>query len=164
MKTPKGFLSTLSLIIIFTSHISAYAQGSMETHKEEIELTQAVIKVKKKQIVAQNMNLTSIEEDKFWKIYREYQNKMETVNNRRVRLITDYADTVKNKNMTDAKAQEMLDEYLSYERMRLITKQSFVEKFKEILPAMKVTRFFQIENKLEAIINFDLAQQIPLVH
>ena len=164
MKIPKGFLSTLALIVVFTSHIPAYAQGSVETHKEEIELTQAVIKVKKKQIVAQNMNLTSIEKDKFWKVYREYQNKMETVNNRRVKLITDYADTVKNKNLNDAKAQEMLDEYLSYERMRLITKQSFVKKFQEFLPAMKVTRFFQIENKLEAIINFDLARQIPLVH
>ena len=134
----------------------SFAQGSMETHKEEIELTRAAIKVKKKQIVARNMNLTSM--------YREYQDKMNSVNNRRVKLITDYADSFKNKNLTDEKSLEMLNEFLSYERMRLITKQSFVDKFKKILPSRKVARFFQIENKLEAIINFDLARQIPLVH
>ena len=60
-------------------------------------------------------------------------------------------------------AMEMLNELLSFERMRLITKQSFVDQFKKILPAKKVARFFQIENKMEAIINFDLARQIPLV-
>ena len=141
----------------------SFAQGSMDTHKEEIELTRAVIKVQKKQIVAKNMNLTSLEKDKFWTMYRAYQDKMDSVNERRVKVITDYADTLKSGSLTDEKAFDMLEEYLSYERMRLITKQSFVDKFKKVLPSKKVARFFQIENKLEAIINFDLARQIPLV-
>ena len=141
----------------------SFAQGSMDTHKEEIELTRAVIKVQKKQIVAKNMNLTSLEKDKFWTMYRAYQDKMDSVNERRVKVITDYADTLKSGSLTNEKAFDMLEEYLSYERMRLITKQSFVDKFKKVLPSKKVARFFQIENKLEAIINFDLARQIPLV-
>lgn len=163
MNLIKWYLSTGVLFVVLTVYISAFAQGSMDTHKEEIELTQAVIKLKKKQIVARNMNLTSIEKGKFWEVYREYQHQMSSVNNRRVKLITDYADSVKNNNLTDENSLEMLNEYLSYERMRLITKQSFVDKFKKVLPSRKVARFFQIENKLEAIINFDLARQIPLV-
>lgn len=163
MKLIKWFLSTGVLLVGLAIYIPAFAQGSMDTHKEEIELTRAAIKVQKKQIVAKNMQLSSMEKDKFWEMYRDYQDKMDSVNNRRVKLITDYADTVKNRNLTDEKSLEMLNEYLSYERMRLITKQSFVDKFKKILPSRKVARFFQIENKLEAIINFDLARQIPLV-
>ena len=163
MSLIKWFLSTSVLVVGLAVYIPAFAQGSMDTHKEEIELTRAAIKVKKKQIVARNMNLTSMEKDKFWEVYREYQDKMNSVNNRRVKLITDYADSVKNRNLTDEKSLEMLNEYLSYERMRLITKQSFVDKFKKVLPSRKVARFFQIENKLEAIINFDLARQIPLM-
>ncbi len=142
---------------------SAFAQSTMEKHQDDIELTRAVIKVQKKQIVAKNMNLTSFEKDKFWEVYRKYQNKMTSVNDRRVKLIAGYVDALKSNSLTDEKASEMLNEYLSYERMRLITKQSFADKFKEILPAKKVARFFQLENKLEAIINFDLARQIPLV-
>ncbi len=164
MKWMKWMLSTGVLIFGIVIYTLSFGQGSMETHKEEIELTRAFIKVQKKQIVAKNMQLTSVEKDKFWAVYRDYQNKMDSVNDRRTKLITDYADNLKNGSLTDEIALGMLNEFLSYERMRLITKQSFVDKFKEVLPSRKVARFFQIENKMEAIINFDLARQIPLVH
>jgi len=164
MKWMKWMLSTGVLIFGIVTYTLSFGQGSMETHKEEIELTRAVIKVQKKQIVAKNMQLTSVEKDKFWAVYRDYQNKMDSVNDRRTKLITDYADNLKTGSLTDEIALGMLNEFLSYERMRLITKQSFVDKFKEVLPSRKVARFFQIENKMEAIINFDLARQIPLVH
>ncbi len=163
MKLMKWMLSTGVLIFGIAVYTPSFAQGSLDTHKEEIELTRAVIKVKNKQIVAKNMNLNSFEKGKFWAVYREYQSKMDSVRDRRVKLITDYADTLKSGSLTDEKALEMLNEYLSYERVRLIIKQSFVDKFKEVLPSRKVARFFQIENKLEAIVNFDLAKQIPLV-
>jgi hypothetical protein len=164
MKLIQWMLSTGIFIFGTAVYTPSFAQGSMGAHKEEIELTRAVIKVKKKQIVAQNMNLSSFEEDQFWAVYRAYQDKMDSVNDRRVKLITDYADTLKTGGLTDEKASEMLNEILSIQRMRLITKQSFVDQFKQVLPSRKVARFFQIENKLEAIINFDLARQIPLVH
>jgi hypothetical protein len=164
MKWMKWMLSTGVLIFGTVIYTLSFGQGTMETHKEEIELTRATIKVQKKQIVAKNMQLTSVEKDKFWAVYRDYQNKMDSVNDRRTKLITDYADNLKNGSLTDEIALGMLNEFLSYERMRLITKQSFVDKFKEVLPSRKVARFFQIENKMEAIINFDLARQIPLVH
>ena len=157
-------LSTGVLIFGTVIYTLSFGQGTMETHKEEIELTRATIKVQKKQIVAKNMQLTSVEKDKFWAVYRDYQNKMDSVNDRRTKLITDYADNLKNGSLTDEIALGMLNEFLSYERMRLITKQSFVDKFKAVLPSRKVARFFQIDNKLEAIINFDLARQIPLIH
>jgi len=164
MKWMKWMLSTGVLIFGTVIYTLSFGQGTMETHKEEIELTRATIKVQKKQIVAKNMQLTSVEKDKFWAVYRDYQNKMDSVNDRRTKLITDYADNLKTSSLTDEIALVMLNEFLSYERMRLITKQSFVDKFKEVLPSRKVARFFQIENKMEAIINFDLARQIPLVH
>ncbi len=159
----KWMLTSGVLFFGMVIYSPSFGQGSMDTHKEEIELTRAVIKVQKKQIVAKNMNLTSFEKDKFWKVYRAYQDKMDSVSDRRVKLIAGYVDALKSNSLTDEKALEMLNEYLSYERMRLITKQSFVKKFKQVLPSRKVARFFQIENKLEAIINFELARQIPLI-
>jgi len=163
MKLVKWVMLTGFLFYGLAVYTPSFAQGSMDTHKEEIELTRAAIKVQRKQIVAKNMPLTSMEKDKFWEVYRDYRNKMDSVNNRRVKLITGYADDIKNASLTDEKALSMLNEFISYERMRLITKQSFVDKFKDVLPSRKVARFFQIDNKLEAIINFDLARQIPLV-
>ncbi len=163
MRLMNWMLSAGVLFFGLAVYTPSFAQGSMETNKEEIELTRATIKLQKKQIVAKNMQLNSFEKDKFWAVYREYQDKMDTVNDRRVKLITGYADALKSGGLSDEKALDMLNEYLSYERMRLITKQSFVKRFQEVLSSRKVTRFFQLETKLEAIINFELAQKIPLV-
>ncbi len=163
MRLMNWMLSAGVLFFGLAVYTPSFAQGRMETNKEEIELTRATIKLQKKQIVAKNMQLNSFEKDKFWAVYREYQDKMDTVNDRRVKLITGYADALKSGGLSDEKALDMLNEYLSYERMRLITKQSFVKRFQEVLSSRKVTRFFQLETKLEAIINFELAQKIPLV-
>lgn len=163
MKLMKWMLITSVLVLGLAVNTPSFAQGSMDTNKEEIELTRATIKLQKKQIVAKNMQLNSFEQGKFWAVYREYQDKMDTVNSRRVKLITGYADDLKTGGLSDKKSLDMLNEYLSIERMRLITKQSFVKRFQAVLPDRKVTRFFQLETKLEAIINFELAKQIPLV-
>ncbi len=56
-----------------------------------------------------------------------------------------------------------LNGYQLYEQVKLRTRNTYVQKFKEILPPKKVVRFFQVENKLDAIINFELVAGIPLV-
>ncbi len=159
----KWMVSTGMLLFGLVAYTPSFAEGSMETHKDEIELSRAAIKVQKKQIVAKNMKLTSLEKDKFWAVYRDYQDKMDSISDQRVKIITDYADALEKGGLTDETAAKMLDEYFSYESSRLATKQSFADKFKQVLPSKKVARFVQIENKLEAIINFELARQIPLI-
>jgi len=164
MRLMNWILLTGVLVFGLAVNKTSFAQGSMDTNKEEIELTRATIKLQKKQIIAKNMQLNSFEKDKFWAVYRNFQDKMNVVHDRDVKLITGYADALKTGGLSDQKALDMLNEYLSIERGKLIVKQSFVEKFQAVLPPRKVTRFFQLENKLEAIINFELARQIPLVH
>ena len=163
MRLMSWTLLTGVLVFGLAVYTPSFAQGSAETHKGAIELTRAVIKLEKKEIIAKNMDLTSDEKAQFWALYEKYQDKMDLVGDRRVKLITDYADSLKSGGPSDEKAWIMLDDYLSYETERLTTRKSFVEKFRKVLPARKVTRFFQIENKLEAIINIELASQIPLV-
>ena len=163
MRLMNWMLLTGVLVFGLAVYTPSFAQGSAETNKDEIELTRAIIKVQKKQIVAKNMNLTSDEKDQFWAVYREYQGKMDSVNDLEVKIITDYADALKNNSLTDETAAKMLDAYFSWVSKRLATRKSFVDKFKEVLPDKKVTRFYQTENKLEAIIDFELARQIPLV-
>jgi hypothetical protein len=43
-------------------------------------------------------------------------------------------------------------------------RQKHVKIFKKLLPPVKVARFFQLENKLDAVVNYELAQSIPLTH
>ena len=150
------------LLSVFIAHPTS-GQESYNLLKDEIDLTRAVIKVKRKKIVAANMTLSKKEGKKFWPLYNRYISEMDKANNKRVKLISEYRDAYVNKTLSNQQSLKLLNGYMLFEQVKLRTKNSYVQKFKEILPPKKVVRFFQVENKLDSIINFELARDIPLV-
>jgi hypothetical protein len=125
------------------------------------ELTNDVIKAQKKRIVGANMQLTEEEQKVFWPLYGDYQAELSKIENQQIALITIYAENYQN--MTDEKAQELLDQFLAIDNEALEARRAHVKKFLKVLPAKRVARYFQVENKLDAIVNYDLARGIPLV-
>jgi len=65
--------------------------------------------------------------------------------------------------MTDEEARKLVGEYLAIERDRVRLKQSYLPKLRQALPEKKVARYLQIENKVEAVIRYELAGKVPLV-
>jgi hypothetical protein len=65
--------------------------------------------------------------------------------------------------MSDQTATQLLDEYLTLEEKHVGLLKSYLPRFQAVLPARKVARLYQVENKLRALVNYDLARQIPLV-
>jgi len=126
----------------------------------DVELTRASIQVRRQAIVTAAMDLAPKDADVFWPLYREYREEMAKVNDRFVRLLTGYLENYDS--LTDEAARKMLDEYLSIDRARNGVKSTFVPRFGKVIPAKQVTRFFQIDNKLDAVINAELAKLIPL--
>ena len=127
----------------------------------EIALTRQVIQTERQALVTAAMELTEQEGAAFWPLYREYREAMAKVGDRGQALIVDYA--AKYATLTDADAQVMLDEMLAIDQDALKVRKDYVKKFGKILPAKRVARFFQLENKMDAVIKADLAEQIPLV-
>jgi len=64
--------------------------------------------------------------------------------------------------MTDASAKGMVDSFLKIEKDRINLMQSYRPKFQKVLPEVKVARYYQIENKIRAVVNYELASEIPL--
>lgn len=126
----------------------------------EIALTRQVIQTERQALVTAAMELTEQEGAAFWPLYREYREAMAKVGDRGQALIVDYA--AKYATLTDADAQVMLDEMLAIDQDALKVRKDYVKKFGKILPAKRVARFFQIENKMDAIIRAELVQEIPL--
>ncbi len=151
----KNVLRILVAVVVFASMASA------QEIQNEIELTRSVIQTERQALVASGMGLTSAEADVFWPLYREYQSEQASLGDREVKLIMDYSDNYGV--MTDDMAKTMLDEWLDIEDKDLKLKKKYAKKFRKILPELKVTRFFQIENKLDAVINNELAAEVPLV-
>ena len=128
----------------------------------DVEFVRKKIKTGKKEIVEKNMVLTAEEREVFWPLYTEYQQELRKINDRLLKLIQAYAEAYET--MTDEQARTLLDDYYRVEKKRIKLKQSYVKKFRRKLPSKIVTRYFQIENKMEAIMKVELADAIPLVY
>jgi len=143
--------------------VSSFAQVNeeMSDFTNEIEAMRTVMQTERKILIMNEMTLTAEESEKFWPLYDEYRAEMKKIGNLRVKVITDYAASYEQ--MTDATARQLLDESFKFEEQALKLEKKYMKKFRKILPDIKVTRYFQLENKLDAIVNFDLASQIPLM-
>ena len=149
----------LSLIVVmsFTLLISA----EEDEPADNMEILKEAVKANKKLVITTNMKLTSTEAGNFWPVYDEYQKQLEKLSGQRIALIENYAKNYET--MTDELALELLDTHMSIEAQRLSLQSVFVPKFKKVLPPLKVVRYFQCENKIAAIVNLELAGQIPLI-
>ena len=127
----------------------------------DIELTRAVIQLKRQAIVTRAMDLKEAEAQAFWPLFREYRLEMFKVNDRYATALVTYLDNYEN--LSDQLAEKLLNDYLSIEKARLDVKAKYVPRFRKVMPSKKVARFFQVDNKLDAFINADLASEIPLV-
>jgi hypothetical protein len=132
-----------------------------EEMREEIRLTREVINNERQALVTYAMDLTPSEMQRFWPLYHEYRVAMSKVGDRIVTLITTYADNYQN--LTDPVADKLLTEFVRIEEQRARLKAQYLPKFKKVLPAQKVVRFYQIENKLDTVLLAELAESIPLV-
>ncbi|MFI5340145.1 MAG: hypothetical protein ACHQ7N_09935 [Candidatus Methylomirabilales bacterium] len=127
---------------------------------EDIQLTRMAIQVERQALVTKAMDLTPEEMQGFWPLYRQYRLEAAKVGNRIVALIATYADNYEQ--LTDPVADKLLTEFVSIEKERARLKAKYLSKFKKVLPARKVARFYQLENKLDITILAEMAEQIPL--
>jgi hypothetical protein len=116
----------------------------------------------RRDIVASAMLLTPSEGKIFWPLYDQYRAAQRKVGDRKVKLITDFI--ANRSTMSEEQAEELTKEALSIEEKRTETKEDYVKKMSKVLSARTVARFFQIDNKLDAVVDAGLAGRIPLIH
>ena len=162
----KGISTALAIAFVFSLLLSAPALVSAQTYseqvsrkvKEEIALTREVIQVKRKAIVASNLGLTDYESKAFWPVYEEYWSERKKLADRHITLLSDFAKNYVYESLTNKRAEEMLKEWLSVEQQKV----KLQKKYIKAIPEKKVLRYFQIENKLDLVIDTELSSQVPL--
>jgi hypothetical protein len=127
---------------------------------EDVRLSRMAIQLERQSIVTQAMDLTPEEMQLFWPLYREYRLEAARLGDRIVALIAVYADAYQN--LSDDVADKLLNEFVSIEKERAGIKAKYLPRFKKVLPARKIARFYQLENKLDITILNEMAQSIPL--
>ena len=156
MQTVKCWIVVLVAIVVALPVLS-YAQTA-----SDMEILREKIKADKKLVVAQAMQLTEAEASGFWPVYEAYQADLGAMNARLGQAIKAYAAAYQADTLTNDKAQALLDEALQIEQAEVDLKRAYVPKFGAVLSSVKVARYLQIENKIRAILKFELAAEIPL--
>ena len=147
----------LTLVVVLAS-----ATGRAgEADDANLDILRSTIRANKKALVATSLTLKDDEAAKFWPLYDEYQKKLTEVNDRLVALVKDY--TTNYATLTDEHALKLAEQYLGVEDDRIKVRREYLPQFAKLLPGRKVARFLQIENKIEAVVRYDLASEIPVV-
>jgi hypothetical protein len=128
---------------------------------DTMQLVRDKLKAAKKLLIADNMQLSDSEAKAFWPVYESYQRDLAEVNDRIGKVIDDYAASYET--MTDEAAAKLVAEVVAVEADRTKLMQSYLPRFQQMLPARKVVRYYQLENKIRAVLNYELASNIPLV-
>ena len=153
-------IGVLVLSFLFMGQVQA-----QEAEQMNMEILKEKVKADKKLVVANNMTLTDAEAKNFWPLYDGYQKELGQINERLMSTVKRYADAYNagKGELTNDQAKKLIGEALGVEESELKLRQSYAAKLEKVLPATKVARYLQIENKIRAIVKFELAALIPLV-
>ena len=133
------------------------------TGTTNMEILRQKIKADKKLVVAENLGLTDAEGTAFWPVYDAYQKDLQQINQRMAATILAYAEAYNKGPVTNEVAKKLLDEATAIDDAEAKLKSSAVPKILAALPATKAARYVQIENKIRAVVRYELAANIPLV-
>ena len=119
------------------------------------------IRAEKKKIIAANLTLSETEATKFWPIYDQYVAEMTKHNDEFYGLIKDYA--ANQKTITDAQASAMIKRWVEVQIQQSQTRQKYIPLFEKVVPGRTVALFFQIDRRLYALLDLQVALEIPLI-
>lgn len=151
----------LSAVILVGTLALAVAGTLSAQTKADLDAQRAQIQSDRNSIIAANLPLTTDQTTTFWPLYKEYRGEMQKIGDRMLKLITDYANSY-NTTLTDEQAAVLLKELLAVQGDALKVKEKYAPRFSAILPAKSVLRFYQLENKLDAIVTTSVVAQVPL--
>jgi hypothetical protein len=152
-----------SVIVIgcFLACLMSGVAVAQDKPADTMDVFREKLRADKRVVVASVLELTDSEAKVFWPVYNAYQSDMISHYDRLLKLIDDYAKTYRA--MTDETAAKLLTDYLVIEGNHLAILNTYVPRFQKVLPARKVARLYQIENKARALVNYELAREIPFI-
>lgn len=157
MKILVGLVASVPVMLLGSA-----APSRAQSTADEIELVRSIVQTGRKVVVAKNMQLTDAESEAFWPVYNEFETAIRAVNDKRVKILSELArdfDT-----LSDEQAVDLLQRSFKFQQERVKVRKSFIRKFKKVLSGKRLTRFYQIDGKIDTMIDFDIARTVPLVN
>jgi hypothetical protein len=152
-------MKNLTIILLLGLFVSLNAQT--EYFETDIRGIRTDIREVAKEIVAENLELTTEQAKIFWPLYDEYMAELALLGDKEVKLTEEYM--LNFYLMEEATASNLLDDVLNLERDKQSLKSEYIRKMKKVLPAKVVGKFYQIERRLSLLIDAEKVSRIPLL-
>ena len=149
----------ISSAMLLAMPCNVHAQGA----QQEIDDGRAMVRAGFRGLIQEEIPMTQQESAAFWPVYDEYERAVTAIMDRYSALIARYIDRFDKGDLSDEYADELLGEYFAIRQELLDVRRAFIPKFKAVLPSLKVARLYQLENKVNAEIDIQLALAIPLI-
>jgi hypothetical protein len=156
MWRPRLLLAVSLLLVVGAAPIRAG-----DADEASLEILRETLRSNKKALVDVNLALSDAEARAFWPVYDRYQKELAAVQDRLVQVIETYRANFGS--LTDEQANQLVRDYLAVDRDRAEVRRAYLGPISEALPGRKVMRFYQIENKIDAVLRYELAATIPVI-
>jgi hypothetical protein len=155
----RGFIAVVALLALTTGISTSIAD---EVDAAALTEARALMKSGREELMRGEMQLTESEAAGFWPVYEQYRSDVETIRDRQAAMITTYIEAYWAAELSDDLAKHVLDEHFAISNAILKAEKKYLRQFRKVLPTAKVTRFYQLESKLQAEIDIALANLVPL--
>jgi len=137
---------------------SSSSQASLD---QDVSLLRKDLRSKKKQLIAANLALTADEATKFWPVYDQYAAELSGLGDQKYALIKEYAQGFGS--LTNDQALSLINRSLALDEKIAQLRSKYVPIVNQVLPGTKTATFFQMDRRITALIDMQLATEIPLV-
>jgi len=127
---------------------------------QEIAMLRSDLRSTRKKVIAANMTLTDTEAEKFWPTYDQYVSELVKINDAKYALIKEY---LQNTNMTDEQADGLSKRWLAVDESVIQLRLKYIPIFRRALSAKGTAQFFQLERRVQIMIDLQLVSSIPLI-
>src|SRR5260370_15272761 len=166
------------MLIAFAATNSVLAQNSSSTKKDAakssvandasqpspdnfIELLRKDVRSQKKQIIAENMDLSDAEAEKFWPVYDRYAAELSRIYDTKLALLNDYAENYSR--MTGEQAENYIRNRAEVEQSIMQLRLKYMTAFRKVLSGRETALFYQLDWRLGLAIEVQLVQ-VPLIN
>ena len=127
----------------------------------DMQALRAAAKADKHAYVASMLNLTNAEANRFWPIYDTYQRTLDTSSRRRVVALEGLL--FRDQEMTNLAARNVITELMAVDEGEVKARHTLRNRLMRALPPIKAARYLQLEEKLQAVRDYDIASTVPLI-
>src|SRR5215510_15169903 len=156
-----GFVFAFAFMLLNTTALAQRETTTGVAVEKDLDLLRRDLRAEKKKILAANVPLTETEATKFWPVYDQYAAEMKTHYDEFYNVIKEYA--ANQKTLTDAQAVSMIKRWSEIQVDVAQTRLKYVPIMEKVIPGKKAALFFQIDRRLYALMDMQVASEVPLV-